>query len=237
MKVLRVLDDVLSGARRRTAMTAAASGPVGETARADNEIGLLGLDESELTTPVRGALTMLLSEIDDLRQEVVRLKARLDEAELLADRDSLTPLLNRRAFLREMRRMAAFAHRYGSSISLVYFDIDGFKAINDQFGHAAGDVALQAVARRLVANVRESDLVGRLGGDEFAVILAQMGLPAAETKAAALAAAVFAEPVRRGDWLASIKVSYGVRQIEPDTDVEQVLALADAAMYAQKRSG
>jgi diguanylate cyclase (GGDEF)-like protein len=227
----------LTSVRRRTAVTAGASDPVDEAVQAGDEMGLLGLDESELTTPVRGVLTTLLSEIDELRQEVGRLTARLDEAELLADRDSLTPLLNRRAFLREMRRMAAFAHRYGSSISLIYFDIDGFKAINDQFGHAAGDLALQAVARRLLANVRDSDLVGRLGGDEFAVILAQAGLGAALAKAAALADAVSAEPVRRGDWMASIKVSYGVRQIEPDIDVEQVLALADAAMYAQKRSG
>src|SRR5690242_14568391 len=81
-----------------------------------------------------------------------------------ADRAALTPLLNRRAFLRELHRIRTFSQRYGAPASLVYFDLDGFKSVNDRYGHAAGDAALQAVAERLLANVRESDLVGRMGG-------------------------------------------------------------------------
>lgn len=178
----------------------------------------------------------LLSEIEDLRGEVGRLKARLTEVEGLADRDSLTPLLNRRAFLRELSRVRTFSQRYGAPASLVFFDLDGFKRVNDRFGHAAGDAALQAVAERLAANVRESDVVGRLGGDEFGVILAQADHATAEAKAAALARAIEATPMRFGEWSAPVHLSWGVRQISPEATAEALLADADAAMYARKRA-
>ncbi|ACG79697.1 GGDEF family protein [Phenylobacterium zucineum HLK1] len=178
----------------------------------------------------------LLSEIEDLRGEVGRLKARLTEVEGLADRDSLTPLLNRRAFLRELSRVRTFSQRYGAPASLVFFDLDGFKRVNDRFGHAAGDAALQAVAERLAANVRESDVVGRLGGDEFGVILAQADHATAEAKAAALARAIEATPMRFGEWSAPVRLSWGVRQISPEAPAEALLADADAAMYARKRA-
>jgi len=237
MKLLGVRVDSLSGVRGRGGLRPAASVQTDGAVRAPDSAGFLGIDESELTASVLGALTNLLGEIEELRQEVGRLKAHLSEVEDLADLDFLTPLLNRRAFVRELKRITAFAQRYGSPASLVYFDLDGFKAVNDRFGHAAGDLALQAVAERLTANVRESDVVGRLGGDEFAVILVQADLSAASAKAASLAALISSEPVQCGEWLAPIKVSYGVGQIDPDADAEQVLAQADAAMYARKRAG
>ena len=196
----------------------------------------LGLSEAELTPNVQAAIQTLLREIDELRGEVSRLKGALEEAEALADRDALTPLLNRRAFVREMSRIRTFARRYGSPASLVYFDLDGFKAVNDRFGHAAGDAALQAVAGRLLANVRDSDIVGRMGGDEFAVILVQADQATAEAKARSLAQALGAEPVRFGEWSAPLQISYGVREIAEGEDSEALLAEADAAMYAAKRS-
>lgn len=82
-------------------------------------------------------MAALLAEVDDLRSEVSHLKSSLAEMENMADQDLLTTLLNRRAFVRELRRVATFAQRYGSKASLVYFDLDGFKALNDRFGHAA----------------------------------------------------------------------------------------------------
>jgi hypothetical protein len=90
---------------------AAAQGASG--ARPADNAAFLGLTETDLTAPVQAALTTLLSEIEELRVEVGRLKARLNEAEDLADKDSLTPLLNRRAFLRELHRVLTFAQRYG----------------------------------------------------------------------------------------------------------------------------
>ena len=135
--------------------------------------------EDEISPAARAALAAAQAEIDGLRDEVARLQRRLDEVELLADRDPLTPVLNRRAFQRELQRTLAFCQRYGASASLVFFDLDAFKSVNDTYGHAAGDAVLQVVAKMLVEHVRESDVVGRLGGDEFAVVLAQAGKEAA----------------------------------------------------------
>jgi diguanylate cyclase (GGDEF)-like protein len=235
MKLLGVRMDALAVVRRRPGTSAPVLVAAEDAAAPDDSAALLGLGANDLTGPVQAALTTLLGEIDELRHEVGRLKTRLTEAEGLADEDVLTPLLNRRAFVRELRRVLAFTQRYGGPASLVYFDLDGFKAVNDRFGHAAGDVALQAVARRLADHVRESDIAGRLGGDEFGVILVHADQAAAQAKAAALAAMVEAEPVACGEWLMPVKISYGVGQILPGATAEQVLAEADAAMYAHKR--
>jgi len=236
MKISGARTETFSAIRRR-ALTEAAGGAVaGREAGAVDKAGFLGLTETDLTPPVMTALKTLMAEIDDLRAEVGRLKFRLTEAQGLADQDVLTPVLNRRAFLREIKRVSAFAQRYGSPASVVFFDLDNFKAVNDRFGHAAGDEALKAVAERLMANVRESDLVGRMGGDEFAVLLVQADRETAMSKAQTLAAAIRETPVQFGEWSAPLHVSYGVREIEAGADPEEALAEADAAMFLSKRT-
>jgi diguanylate cyclase (GGDEF)-like protein len=233
MKITGARSEPLTDPTRR-ALAPAPARALATPARVDSA-GFLGLAPAELTPQVREALATLSSEIDDLRGEVARLKARLVEAEGLADRDPLTPVLNRRALMRELNRIRTFRRRYGSPAALIYFDLEGFKAINDRFGHAAGDAALQAVATRLAAQVRESDVVGRMGGDEFGVILAQADVAVAQAKAQALVRAVESDPVRFGDWSAPLHLSYGVAEIEAEADPEAIVAAADAAMYAQKR--
>jgi len=234
MKIGGVRAEPFSDNRRR-ALAHAGAQATASTAPKDSA-GFLGLAAAELTPAVSQALAILLGEIDDLRGEVARLKARLAEAEGLADRDALTPLLNRRALLRELNRVRTFAQRYGAPASLVYFDLDGFKAVNDRFGHAAGDAALQAVAQRLVAQVRESDVVARMGGDEFAVILVQADEATAYAKAQSLARSVEGAPVQFGDWSAPLHLSFGVAPVAYDAEPEAIVAAADAAMFAQKRA-
>ena len=233
MKITGARTEPFSDNRRR-ALTHAGAQLATSTAPVDSA-GFLGLTPAELTPAVQQAMQTLLSEVDDLRGEVARLKARLADAESLADRDVLTPVLNRRALMRELNRIRTFAQRYGSPASLVYFDLTGFKAVNDRFGHAAGDAALQAVAQRLTAQVRESDVVGRMGGDEFAVILVQADVPTAQAKAASLAQAVERAPVEFGEWSAPLHLSWGVAAVSPDLEPEAIVAAADAAMYARKR--
>jgi diguanylate cyclase (GGDEF)-like protein len=233
MKISGARNEPFSAMRRRALVQAGAQ--VAPPAPTDSA-AFLGLTEAELTPAVRAALATLLGEIDDLRGEVGRLKRKLEESEALADRDALTPLLNRRAFLRELARVRTFSQRYGAPASLVYFDLDGFKTVNDRYGHAAGDAALAAVAERLLAQVRQSDIVARMGGDEFAVILVQADQTIAEAKAASLAAAIEREPIRFGDWTAPLHISYGVRQISPELEPDALVAQADAAMYAAKRA-
>ncbi len=169
-----------------------------------------------------------------LKAELAQTRARLAEVELLADRDPLAPVLNRRAFLRELHRTIAYCQRYGAEASLVFFDLDGFKAVNDSFGHAAGDAALKVVAATLAHHVRESDVVGRLGGDEFGVILAQANREAAEIKAAALVEEIERTPVIVGGRAIALGASFGIRQFEPGLDAGQMMAEADAAMFIRK---
>ena len=178
----------------------------------------------------------LARENAELRAELVALRARLAEAEGLADRDALTPLFNRRALMRELARTLAAVERYGGPASFVYFDLDGLKAINDRFGHAAGDAALKAVAERLVGHVRASDAAGRMGGDEFAVILAQTTGFQAEAKAGALAQEIAAQPVEGLPPVVRLKVSWGVAEIRAGRTPDAVVAEADAAMYATRHS-
>jgi diguanylate cyclase (GGDEF)-like protein len=163
--------------------------------------------------------------------EVERLKRALAQAEQLADRDALTGLLNRRGFERALGGALASFRRYRSDAALVYIDLDGFKAVNDQFGHAAGDETLKMVAQILSSGVRESDIIARLGGDEFAVVLNRAGRAAAEAKAEQLAKAVHDAPAGAGG---PIRLSYGVRVFEPGMEAAQLLAEADAAMYVRK---
>ena len=236
MKIGGARAESFSAIRKRALAQAGAQATASSAAPAD-KTAFLGLTEADLTPAVQGAIKTLLTEVDDLRGEVSRLKGRLNEVEALADRDVLTPLLNRRAFVRELHRIGAFAARYGSPAALVYFDLDGFKAVNDRFGHAAGDSALKVVAERLLANTRETDIVGRLGGDEFAVILVQTDLDNAGVQAERLKQVIQATPVDLGDWSAPLRISYGVRAVEPGMDPEEALAEADARMFVRKKGG
>ncbi len=171
------------------------------------------------------------AEVEALRQEVERLKAEVERLGSLADRDVLTPLYNRRAFMRELSRAIAFCRRYGAQATLLYLDLDGFKGVNDALGHAAGDAALKRVAGLLSANIRESDVAARLGGDEFALLLFQAGEADARAKAQSLADLIAAEDAGGGLRLGG---TFGVRAWEDHQDPETWLAEADAAMFLRK---
>ena len=197
---------------------------------------IMGVPEAELTPKVRVALTRLMAEVQDLRQDLERARKRVGYLEQLADQDSLAPVLNRRAFIRELSRSTAFAERYGTGGSVLYFDINGMKAINDSLGHAAGDLALKHVADALLGSVRASDVVGRLGGDEFGVILVQSEGAAANAKAAELAEAISKLPLAWDGKTFSVGVAYGVHTLTAGDKVDDALEAADRAMYAQKRA-
>ena len=92
----------------------------------------------------------LMQEVESLREELRQSKSRVDHLEHLADQDTLAPVANRRAFVREMSRIMAFAQRYGTSSSVIYFDVDGLKELNDRHGHPAGDAALLQIANILL---------------------------------------------------------------------------------------
>lgn len=178
----------------------------------------------------------LEAEIVRLRDEVAALRARAEAAEAAADHDVLTPALNRRGFTATLQRTIAYCQRHDVPAVLLYLDLDGFKAINDHLGHAAGDAALVRVAELLQANVRESDAVGRLGGDEFGLLMLNAGLEQGRDKAQRLTAALKAEDFQWRGQPAPLAGSFGVRAYSGQTDAEAWLAEADAAMWVRKRT-
>ncbi len=196
---------------------------------------VMGLPEAEFTPKVRAAIMELMEEVDRLRQELHQTRTRLAKIEEIADQDTLVPAANRRAFVREMARIMAFAARYDSPGAILYFDLNGLKSVNDRFGHAAGDAALRNVARILADNVRESDVVGRLGGDEFGVILARSDRAEAEEKAEHLADAIATNPTLWEGNELPLAVAFGAYCFEPGEDVDTALANADKAMYENKK--
>jgi diguanylate cyclase (GGDEF)-like protein len=151
--------------------------------------------------------------------------------EALAATDPLTGIPNRRAFLdRLSSAVSAAAWGHESVVCLV--DLDGFKAVNDEGGHAAGDAVLIAVGAALGAAVRETDTVARLGGDEFAVLAATSVSWSGEQLAERLRHAVATTGAPTG-----VTASVGIAEVEPGDDVEDLLHRADAAMYRAKSAG
>jgi diguanylate cyclase (GGDEF)-like protein len=222
-----------SAVRAQSAYRSAEAAP--PPARAEDVATVMGIPESELTPKVRRALQELMAEVYSLRQELEEARRRVGYLEQLADQDTLAPVLNRRAFVRELSRMAAFEERYGAAGAVLYFDVNDLKGINDTHGHAAGDAVLKQVCEVLLRDTRASDVVGRLGGDEFGVILAQSGVEPATAKAVRLAEAIAAaEVVWEGDRL-HVTVAYGVHTLSSGQQADDALEAADKAMYANKR--
>lgn len=196
-----------------------------------------GLQPGELSPNVRAALDALMQEVDRLRRELDRSRRRIEHLERLADEDTLLPVVNRRAFVRELSRMIAFGERYGLGGAVLFFDVDQLKQINDRHGHAAGDAALRKIAEVLLANVRGSDVVGRLGGDEFGVILAQADESVAREKAASLAALIAETAFDCDGKRIPLSVACGYQPLLGMTGPDDALHAADRAMYRQKRAG
>jgi diguanylate cyclase (GGDEF)-like protein/PAS domain S-box-containing protein len=156
-----------------------------------------------------------------------------DRLRHLADHDDLTGLINRRRFQEELERHLAEGRRYGMTGALLVLDLDGFKAVNDNHGHSAGDHVLRGVAEALKNRLRETDVVARLGGDEFAVLLPRETPEAAEEVCRSLEQAIPAEVAVPGD--RRIEVSIGFAPFAEDVlSIDDVLSAADASMYKAK---
>ncbi len=179
---------------------------------------------------------------EDLLAENARLQAALQDAErqiaaLRAEirEDPLTGLLNRRGFDAELERAFDMVRRYGSDVALLFVDLDDFKAINDRYGHAIGDMALMHTAALLTAHVRRSDIVSRIGGDEFAVLLWHSSGAEAQAKARSLTQAFATGALDAAGARIALGASIGVSVIDPeDPGPDAVLSRADKAMYANK---
>jgi diguanylate cyclase (GGDEF)-like protein len=192
---------------------------------------------STISSPVARLSTeveRVQAEFTALQARLVDMQAKLAELEAKVDVDPLLDVFNRQGFERELKRALAYVQRYGTRAALIYLDLDGFKAINDTHGHAAGDAMLQAVAEMLTRQIRGSDTVARVGGDEFVVLLWELGESDAMIKATGLEEAIEAVHYTWGETTLSVGASAGVAMILPGDEPAAVLVRADQAMYARK---
>lgn len=176
-----------------------------------------------LAAPILATFAFLLSQLERQQRWL----------EGLAAEDALTGINNRRAFFEQAQRRLA---RPGDGLAaLLMIDVDGFKAVNDEHGHAAGDALLQALAGQLQASAGPGDLVGRFGGDEFCMLLVGLGPGDARARAEQLRARV----ARTASGAGAATLSIGIAHARADTPTEigDLLALADRRLYLAKRTG
>src|SRR5438094_206952 len=180
---------------------------------------------------------------DDVRQlETLALRAgpaienarRFREARQLADLDALTGLHNRRYFHETLARECSRAHRYERKLSLIVFDLDDFKEVNDRIGHLAGDTVLAEAAERVRDVVRTADIACRVGGDEFAVILPESSLEDADQLYRRIQNAISSRPLGQGG---KLFLSAGVAELRAEDDPVAFFQRADDALYRAKEAG
>jgi diguanylate cyclase (GGDEF)-like protein len=171
-------------------------------------------------------------------KESARIAAEMDRLEKSAMRDALTGLPNLLLLRDRMDQAILISKRRQEHFATLFLDIDGFKAINDNHGHAVGDEVLQIVGARLKGSLRESDTVARIGGDEFVVLAPNIIRPQNARELAARLLEAVREPIRIADAWASVSASIGVSLYPLDaTDRDALIHFADTAMYVSKRLG
>lgn len=173
-----------------------------------------------------------------LNAELEERKALESNLRRLATTDDLTGIMNRRQLFATLRRELKRSERYGESIALLMFDVDRFKEVNDQYGHASGDLVLQLIVDTCSNELREHDLFGRIGGEEFAIALLQADEATALAVAQRLCDLVAACQIGLADGeRLQTSISVGVVYADNHTDLEELLSCCDRAMYTAKQKG
>jgi len=190
---------------------------------------------------VLGRCLVLSVYANDLRQRLAdsrrKLAASLEQVQQLASHDELTRTLNRRALVSSLERERLRAERSGAPFAIGMMDLDHFKAVNDSYGHGAGDAVLREFAATVHATMRTTDVFGRYGGEEFLIVLVGTELPAALEALERIRAAL-----QKRDWAGvapglAQTVSAGIASFRKGETVEQLLHRADQALYEAKNSG
>jgi diguanylate cyclase (GGDEF)-like protein/PAS domain S-box-containing protein len=199
---------------------------------ARKDASTLPLDISLTTTTVAG--TQMFTVI--ARDATVR-KLHEDQLEHQATHDPLTGLANRKLFDELLVRAVFRGERSRRAIAVLYLDLDGFKDVNDVFGHQAGDRVLSETSRRLESVIRPGDIVARLGGDEFVVLCENLASPDDAEKIAARIVQALGRPIAVATGVATVSASVGIAIGVPGESAASVVARADEAMYRTKQEG
>ena len=220
-------------ARLRRQIDAARAELTGLRADVTDALALLGTQQSALLVQANERLILTALQAQTSADTATM---ALDEAARKAELDELTALPNRVLLLDRLTRAIATAKRQGSSLAVLFLDLDQFKEINDAFGHAVGDAALQRVARCLVESVREADTVSRHGGDEFVILLVDVAEARAVQRICETVREALAGVHSIGGHEVPLSVSIGVSRYPTDgSDARTLIDHADAAMYCAKK--
>ncbi|MBV8621238.1 MAG: diguanylate cyclase [Curvibacter sp.] len=201
------------------------------------------VDEIDLVTDgfrqLQGDLRSHIGNLDNMVAErTQQLEKLIEEVHRLSITDALTGCFNRRVIEERLPSEIERARRYGRPLSVIFTDIDLFKQINDERGHAAGDVVLREVASRLLAQLRtQVDWVARYGGEEFLIVLPESDLEMASRAAERLRETIEGQPVLSEGITLHITASFGVAQCAPDEGMADLLSRADAMLYHAKAEG
>lgn len=208
-------------------------------------MGIMNIEGTKLTAAVGrnktpdlellGEITQLNIELEDKQKELSEAYARLEQMAVI---DQLTGLYNRHYFFTVVGHFFEDARRSLRPLSCMMIDVDHFKSINDQYGHMCGDQVLKAVAGRLKASSRKSDLLARFGGEEFILVTPSTDIKTARFLAERTRSAIYREQINLGTQTITVSVSVGVSGTEVMTGtLEQLIESADQALYTAKRDG
>ncbi len=192
-------------------------------------------DELEDRVAIRTAELKRINKI--LLAEIEERKRMEKELHHLATTDPLTGALNRRHFFELAEQEFDRSQRYNRKISIILFDVDHFKEINDTYGHVAGDQLLKTIAERFIQNLRQMDIFGRYGGDEFVILLPETDIDQARQAAERIHQAVTLDSVETSRGTIPIQISIGVASLNNSDDMEKLLIKTDQALYKAKEAG
>ncbi len=230
-------DSALSLSDEVEELRSAQSAVVAPLLLGEQVVGILMLDAATRQTFAESDLRVLTA-FAATASVAIRNAQLYAEVQRQAITDHLTSLYNRRGFFELGQRELERARRFKHALSVILFDVDRFKAINDTFGHAIGDQVIYAIAERCRKNLRHIDILARYGGEEFSVLLPETDLPTGYRVAERLRASIAEKPVEteRGD--VAVTVSVGLTTATEDIrDLATLLNRADAAMYSAKQMG
>jgi diguanylate cyclase (GGDEF)-like protein len=211
---------------------------LGSMLRAVQAAGLVQVGSAVTYLYTLGVLLQAIVLMGGLADRLLRTRRERDAARHVAERDALTGVLSRRALDERLAALVADAQAGGTGVALLFLDIDHFKAVNDTFGHATGDVVLREVAQRIGAELRARDAIGRWGGEEFVALLPDAGIEDARALSERVRRVVAERPIEVGPMPVPTTISIGLAVFDPARDdAATLIARADAALYRAKASG
>lgn len=206
-----------------------------EEVKMDSEFKVISTFFNQMTVSLRQSTVTKKELEEEVKRQTKQLQSKQEQLLFLSEHDPLTNLMNRRAFDKQLESSLVKANRTQRKLAIMFLDLDGFKQVNDTYGHNAGDLVLTTVAQRLEQCIRESDFVGRLGGDEFVVCLDLLNnFDIVARKVEQIHRAVH-QPIHFNERSLQVSASIGVSYYPDDSkNKETLMSLADEAMYRAK---